>query len=275
VTAAFYERDGDSYASSERTRGPWDAGSQHAGPPTALIVREIERLPVEGPPRQVGRVTCEILRPVPISQLWVEAQIVRPGRSVELVEATLSDERGPLVRARAWRLRVADVDIPAALGSAGGPPADPSPGLLAPGVRPPGPEEGEETEFFPTGADVGIHHAMDFRFLRGGFLEPGPATMWARMRGPLVAGEDPSPLQRLAVAADFGNGISSTLDWQGFLFINVDLTIHVVRPLEGEWVGVDSVTLPERHGLGLTDTALFDEHGPVGRAAQTLLIAPR
>jgi Thioesterase-like superfamily len=275
VADAFYEPNGDVYVSSELTRGPWDPGSQHAGPPTALIVREIERLPADGPPRQIGRITGEILRPVPIAPLRVEASVTRPGRSVELVEATLFDERGPVIRARAWRLRVADVDVPAELGSAGGPLADPSRWLLAPGARPPGPEEGGEAEFFPTGEEVGIHTAMNYRFLRGGYLEPGPATMWARMRVPLVAGEEPTPLQRVAVAADFGNGISSTLDWKRFLFINVDLTIHVLRPLEGEWVGVDSVTLPERHGVGLTDTALFDERGPVARAAQTLLVAER
>ncbi len=272
---AFYERDGDVYVSSELTRGPWDAGAQHAGPPAALIVREVEDVPVEGPARQVGRITYEILRPIPIAPLRVAAEVVRAGRSVELVEATLSDERDVVVRARAWRLRTADADVPAELGSAGGPLRDPSHWLLAPGARPPGPESGGEVEFFPTGQAVGMHTAMDYRFVRGGYLEPGPATVWMRMRQPLVAGEEPTPLQRVAVAADFGNGISATLDFERYVFINVDLTLHVMRPLEGEWVGVDSVTIPERHGVGLTDTALFDERGPVGRAAQTLLVAER
>ncbi len=275
MSAAFYEPDGDVYVASELTRGPWDAGSQHAGPPTALIAREIERLPAGDGQRQVGRVTCEILRPIPIAPLRVEARVVRPGRSVELVEATLADERGPVVEARAWRLRASATDIPAGLGSAGDPLPEPSPWLLAPGSGPPGPEAGGDAEFFPTGEDVGMQTAMDYRFVRGGYLEPGPATMWTRMRQPLVAGEEPTPLQRVAVAADFGNGISATLDYERYLFINVDLTIHLVRPLEGEWVGVDSVTIPERHGTGLTDTALFDERGPVARAAQTLLVAER
>ena len=116
---------------------------------------------------------------------------------------------------------------------------------------------------------------MDYRFIRGEFNQPGPATAWLRMRQPLVAGEEPSPLQRVAVAADSGNGISATLDFRRFVFINVDLTIHLVRPPEGEWVCLDSITIPEPSGIGITDTALFDERGPIGRAAQTLLVAAR
>ncbi len=275
MSEAFYEPDGDVYVASELTRGPWDPSAQHAGPAAALIAREIERLPVEGAARQIGRVTYEILRSIPIAPLRVEARVVRPGRSVELVEAELADEEGVVVRARAWRLRTEDTDVPAELGSGGAPLEAPSPWLLAPGGRPPGPEEGREVTFFPTGQDVGMHTAMDYRFVKGEYLEMGPATVWMRMRQPLVAGEKPTPLQRVAVAADFGNGISATLDFERFLFINVDLTLHVVRPPEGEWIGVDSVTLPERRGIGLTDTALFDERGPVARAAQTLLVAER
>jgi acyl-Coa thioesterase superfamily protein/acyl-CoA thioesterase superfamily protein len=275
VGAAFYEPEGDVYLSSELTRGPWDSGAQHAGPPAALIAREIERLPAEGPARAVGRITYEILRPVPIAALRVSARVVRPGRSVELVEAVLADERGPVIRANGWRLVTSEPDVPAELGSAGGPLEDPSPWLLAPGARPVGPEHGREVEFFPTGEAVGMQTAMEYRFVRGSYLEPGPATVWMRMRQPLVAGEEPTPLQRAAVAADFGNGISATLDFERFVFINVDLTLHVVRPPAGEWIGVDSVTLPERRGLGLADTALFDVRGPVARAGQTLLVAER
>ena len=95
------------------------------------------------------------------------------------------------------------------------------------------------------------------------------------MRQPLIAGEEPSPLQRVLVAADSGNGVSATLDWGRYLFINVDLTVHLHRPLAGEWVCLDSITIPEPSGVGLADTALYDGRGPIGRAAQTLLVGPR
>jgi hypothetical protein len=101
---AFFVPQGDAYAPTELTRGPWDPDSQHAGPPAALLGRAIERLEGGGE-RQVGRITFEILRAVPIAPLWVEARVARPGRSVELVEASLSDSEGEVIRATAWRLR--------------------------------------------------------------------------------------------------------------------------------------------------------------------------
>ena len=106
--AAFFVPRGDVFAPTELTRGPWDPDSQHAGPPAGLIAREIERLEGGGG-RLVGRIAFEIMRAVPIAPLRVEARVVRPGRSVELVEARLSDSDGPVVSATAWRLRSAEV----------------------------------------------------------------------------------------------------------------------------------------------------------------------
>lgn len=139
----------------------------------------------------------------------------------------------------------------------------------APGTLPP------SEVFFPTGESVGYHAAMEYRFVRGSFAEAGPAVCWMRMRYPLVAGEEPSPLQRVMTAADSGNGISGTLDFARYMFINVDLTVHLHRLPAGEWVCLDSLTVPERNGLGLADTVLFDELGPLGRACQTLLVSER
>ena len=272
---AFFVQRGDAYDPTELTRGPWDPDSQHAGPPAALIGREIERLEDRGS-RQVGRITFDILRPVPIAPLRVEARVVRPGRSVELVEASLSDSDGEVIRATAWRLRSAEIELPAGLTSRDGPGLiGTSPSTLRPGFAPPGAEEARPGSFPPTGHDVGYHTAMEYRFVQGDFGVLGPALVWMRMRQPLIAGEEPSPLQRVLVAADSGNGVSATLDWGRYLFINVDLTVHLHRPPAGEWVCLDSVTIPEPGGIGLADTALYDGRGPIGRAAQTLLIDER
>lgn len=266
---AFFERTGEHFASTELTRGPWDPESQHAGPPVALIARAIENLDGAGgsaEERLVGRITFEILRPVPIAELFVRAEIVRPGRRVDLAEATLSDAAGePLIRARAWRLRRGEVAIPGGLGSedrGGGP-------------VPPDALDADGEAFFPTEAEVGYHTGMEYRFASGGFTEPGPAVCWMRMREPLIAGERPTPLQRVLIAADSGNGVSSTLDFRRYLFVNVDLTVHLHRLPAGEWVCLDAVTIPEPTGVGFSDAALYDERGPIGRACQTLLVAER
>jgi hypothetical protein len=261
VPAAFYEREGDRYRASELTRGPWDPGSQHAGPPSALIGRQVEQLPGASE-FQVGRLTFEILRPVPIGAVRVEAEVVRPGRRVQMVEASLSGEDGePLIRARGWRIRTAAPGLPAEITDLGEPP--------------PGPERGVEPEFFRTGQDAGYHTAMEWRSLKGGFLEAGPATLWMRQVCALVEGEPPSPLQRTLVIADVGNGISAVLDPREHLFINVDLTVHLERMPEGEWICVDAVTHARPDGIGSAESVLSDGRGRIGRAVQTLLIAER
>lgn len=257
---AFFEPDGHRHLAGELTRGPWDHGLQHAGPPTALLGRALERCE----PRtdaQIARVTFEIVRPIPIAALEARARIVRPGRSVELLEGELLDEQGrELVRARAWRLRTRAIEL------------TPVPEPAAP---PPGPEHGEAMPFFITGSDVGYHTATEWSFLSGAFRELGPSKVWMRSRVALVAGEELTPLQRVLVAADSGNGVSATLDFSRHRFVNVDLGVHLHRLPEGEWICLDARTTPEASGIGLADTALYDERGPLGRALQTLLIERR
>ena len=188
--------------------------------------------------------------------------MVRPGRSVELLEGELLDEQGrELVRARAWRLRTAEIELTPA------PAPAPEP--------PPGPEHGRASAFFPTAATVGYHTAIEWRFIAGGFRELGPATVWMRSRVALVPGEALSPLERVLVAADSGNGVSAALDFASHRFVNVDLGVHLHRLPAGEWVGLEATTTPQPSGIGLADTALWDERGPLGRALQTLLIERR
>lgn len=258
---AFYERDGDLFRATELTRGPWDPGAQHAGPPAALLGHALEGLP-DAEEFQIGRVTCEILRSVPIAPVRVQARVARPGRRVQLLEAELTDADGEaLMRARAWRIRTAVVEVP--------------PEAIVVGDPPPPPEQAAEADFFPTGQEHGYHSAMEVRFLAGGFVEPGPATVWLRMRRPLVGGEEPSPLQRALVVADVGNGVSASLDFRRFLFINVDLTLQLERMPEGEWICTDATTLPQPNGVGSSDAVLSDRRGRIGRALQTLLISER
>lgn len=257
---AFYESAGDGLVATELTRGPWDPGAQHAGPPAALLGRELERLP-EAEQFQVGRVTYEILRSVPIGPVAVSARVLRPGRRVQLVEAELGVDGEVVMRATAWRLRTATVELP--------------PGTETPDQPPPRPEGGALADFFPTAQEHGYHSAMEVRFISGGFLETGPAQVWLRMRQPLVDAEEPTPLQRVLIAADVGNGVSSTLDFRRFLFINIELTVHLERLPTGEWVFLDAVTHPRPNGIGTSESVVCDDRGRIGSAQQTLLIAPR
>jgi hypothetical protein len=106
-------------------------------------------------------------------------------------------------------------------------------------------------------------------------FQAGPGRVWMRMRHPLVAGEELTPLARLAATADFGNGVSAVLPFEHFLFINADLSIHLHRPPRGEWIGLDARTLLHGGGTGLAESVLHDAYGTVGRAFQTLVVQPR
>jgi hypothetical protein len=92
---------------------------------------------------------------------------------------------------------------------------------------------------------------------------------------PLVAGEAPTPLQRTVAFADFGNGLSRALDFSTHLFVNTDLTVHLHREPEGEWVALDARTDLDRTGVGQATSILRDRHGRLGVAAQSLFVAQR
>lgn len=252
---AFFERsDDDRFRSTELTRGPWDRDSQHAGPPSALLGTAMQ----DALGQPLARITVEILRPVPIADLTVRADVVRPGRSVRLAEGTLSDDVGPVLLARGWAIRETDLDI------------DP------PGDEPwPSPEEAGEGAFFPVPWDEGYHTAMEVRFLDGAFTQIGPARAWMRPRVSLISGQELTPLQRVLLAADSGNGLSSALDFSRYLFINTDLTVHLHRHPAGEWVGFDARTVVQPHGVGLATTTIRDRQGEIGRGLQSLLIGER
>jgi hypothetical protein len=116
---------------------------------------------------------------------------------------------------------------------------------------------------------------MDIRFVAGSFRTVGPATAWFRLRVPVLAGEAPTGLQRLAAAADFPNGIASSVGWEDWVFINPDLTIHVEREPIGEWIALEAVMRVVEGGLGQSEAVLYDGTGRVGRSLQTLYVARR
>jgi acyl-CoA thioesterase len=103
----------------------------------------------------------------------------------------------------------------------------------------------------------------------------GPSAVWFRLNHPLTEGQAPSPYQRVAVAADSGNGISAVLDLSAYLFVNSDLTINLLRRPVGEWICLDAKTHLSGQGGGLAESSLYDEQGLVGRATQSLAVRKR
>lgn len=256
---AFFVADNDAFRATELTRGPWSNEHQHAGPPSALLARALERaLP---PAFAIARITVEILRPIPIAAFTLATTPLRAGRKVQWLSADLLDASGALLaRASAVAMRTAPLALPVS----GDPANDPVPS----------PADSKPFQFDFFRSDVGYHTGMELRLARGTFGS-GRIACWMRMRQPLVAGETPSPVQRVMIAADSGNGVSMALDPQRFTFVNPDLTVYLHRPPVGEWICLDARTIPQTHGIGLADTRLLDEQGPIGRSDQSLLIDAR
>jgi hypothetical protein len=259
---AIFHLDGRLVVPTILARGPWTPEAQHGGPTAALLGRAVESFD-GGDGMIVVRLTVELLRPVPIAPLLVRTRLARPGKKVQLIETSLlvAKTETEVARATGLRLRRGTVPLPDGTAPKGAPPA-PATGIPS---RPPWASQITYEGFHSGGAEL--------LFVNGLFEEPGPATAWIRLRVPLFAGEETSPLCRVATAADFGNGISWVLNrCDGYRFINPDLTVYLHRHPVGEWVGLESITLPDPLGVGIADSRLYDEAGPIGHSVQSLLI---
>jgi len=259
--SSFYVLDdageGSSTVTATRhTAGPWSPTAQHGGPPMALMAREAARLG-DGS-RVVARVTCDLLGPVPVGRLHVEARVARPGRTVELVEVALTDvDTGrEVARAALWL-------VPREVTG----PVTPLPN------QPAGPLEGSEQPV-PPGWYRGYLDAIEWSWVEGSLGRPGPAMVWMRPRVTLLAGEPLSAVERLMVCVDSASGASAVLEIGSWQFMNTDLTVHLVREPVGEWVGLHAQTVLGGTAAGVAMADVFDQEGFVGRSAQSLLVRP-
>jgi len=249
------------YVPTQLGRGPWDPGAMHGGAPAALIASAFDELQADsGLP--IARLTYDFLRPVPLVPLTLSSTVVRAGRRVVQMAAEL--RAGDTLVCTAGALRVAAA---APLSAEERATAD-DPPL-------PGPEQARPEQFtLDDSPAVGFARAMEMRWVEG-TVGPGPATVWMRFTPELIEGAAASPLARLVATADFGNGVAAPVAWGGFVFINADLTLLLHRPPHGEWIGMRSCTHVDEGGAALAESRLYDEHGPVGRALQSLVLARR
>jgi Thioesterase-like superfamily len=263
MTESIFTADGERLMPTEQARGPWDRRALHGGAPAALMTAAFERLQ-PGAELRIARLGFEFLRPVPLTPLTVSTEIVRPGRRVQEIAGQL--HAGDELVARASALRVQAISAEAAAAST---PARLPESLPAPASGKPvrfALNDSSEPSFAAT--------AMEMRWL-GDPRALGPGRVWMRLRHPLLADQPLTPLTRLAATADFGNGVSAALAFDRFVFINADLSIHLQRTPQGEWIGLDAQTLLHDDGTGLAESVLHDQQGPLGRGFQTLVVQAR
>jgi Thioesterase-like superfamily len=261
VDAIFIPSDDGRFEPSEHARGPWHPGALHGGAPAALIAQAFERMEPDSQ-LPIARLSFEFLSPIPFSPLALSTKIVRSGRRVQELAAELTIGEELLCRASGLRIQA----VPEGLPKSGPAPVEPLPGPEQGKVLPFALNDWSATSLATTG--------MSMSWLEDPWTL-GPGKVWMRLRHPLLPDDPATPLARLVAAADFANGVSSELPFEEYLFINADLTIHLWRKPEGEWIGLDAHTLLPDGGIGVAESVLHDVSGPVGRSFQTLVVQPR
>ena len=260
---AVWQVDGDVVVPTELARGPWSPHAQHGGASASLLAGLLERFD-PGPADFTARLSVDFMRPVPLAPLRVERSTLRPGKKVQIVQGSLFADDVEIVRATALRIRTLDERFED-VSSEGRvdalpPPTDAQPLSLR----------------IVTDDSVGFWDAVEVSTAFGTFGVPSERTaVWFRLRVPVIAGETPSPLQRVAAVADFANGLGMDVPRDRYTFINPDLTVVLHRAPVGEWVALDGSSFPEAEGIGVAECALHDEQGRIGRALQTIILDRR
>jgi hypothetical protein len=249
---------GERVIASNLTASTWSPSHQHGGPPSALLVRALERCRPRADMR-LSRVAIDLLGAIPVgAPLWVTSQVERPGKRIELVGAKIAAQAPdgsirPVAKATGWRMQRSDTR--AAL-------------RASTPLRLPTDNDRTLTFDFP---GTNYLHSLDWRWLTT-FLCDGPGEAWIRPVVDLVEGETMTPLQRLFAVADDVNGIGAKLNVTEWTFVNTDVVVHLHRVPEGEWTGVRAETSYGPDGFGVSSGVLYDRHGPVGIATQSILL---
>ena len=262
---AVFTPDGSRWMPSPIAVGPWDRNALHGGPPTALVGRLMLEHEAGDTNWFLARLTVELIRPVPRAPLEVRIEVRRPGRRVQLLDAVITDPDGiEVLWARGLRLAQSPNGVVESEAPVPVPPFAPPP---------------EEQPMWAFGEDLGwpsFGDAYEFRRISGtAFRELGPASMWGRLKLPLLAGQAIHPLDRVLTLADFPNGLGNSIPFDRFAYINPDLTVSLHRLPEGEWVLLDAEMHPRSTGHGTASGILADAHGTLGTAVQSLLITAR
>lgn len=249
-TAVTVER----FQPTEHTRGPWGP-FQHGSPPPALLTRCMEQGVPEG--MRISRVATNLLGPVPYTELRTRTWVTRPGKQISMVESELLAEVKGVWRqvasGSAWLLSTIDTSAVERTFDS------PIPGV------------GEAGDSPLSRWSSGYIDSIDARSIPG----ESPQVHWVRTDHPVVEGEVPTPWQSLMSVVDTANGIGATLDPREYSFMNTDLVVHLHRLPVSPWTGISAHGSIGPDGVGMTSASLHDEHGPIGRSLQTLLVQPQ
>jgi hypothetical protein len=251
--AALFVREGEHLVPTASAVGPWRPDALHGSAVAALFGALLEEEGVT-----VARVTMDLLGAVRLRPLRVSIAEGGGGRRVQRRTATLYDGERAVAQATALYMAGASIQVPesAAAEKAAAPPG---PLSLLPESRSGWP--GFENR------SMEIYTSRERRDAMYG---------WFRLVVPALSDGSISGLQSTLAAADYtSGGTVLVLSMKKWAFMSTDLTVNLVRPLAGDWVGLTArPSTVASTAVGLASSVLHDEEGVLGRCAQTQFLEP-
>lgn len=210
------------YQPTKHAQGAWNEHEQHMAPATGVLTAELNSYAPQANMR-LARISLDILGLIPLDDFTITTRCIRPGKTIELIEAVMSSRGRDAIIARAWRLMTQDTSEIAGL---------------------------EDQKALHNPEDLPVWDGM--KGWPGGFIEsvrlvtdsqrrPGSGTVWVTNDVEMVEGMPTDDLVHLLGMVDTANGVVprlglglSKLEW---MFPNTDLQIHMHRaPKVAGWV---------------------------------------
>lgn len=245
----------DRYMPTSHASGAWREDELHLAPVAGLLIHHLERWREThaDPSHEFSRFSFEVLGQIAREEISLVTEVVRPGRTIELVETTAVIGGRVTIRARAWLLQTANtIDV-----------------------------QGHEFAPMPTPDEcLELSNLLDWP---GGFIRsisarqaagqyPGRAQAWVTSDLDLVKGEASQTLAEFSKYLDTANGVAIRQKPGEWMFPNVDLTLHFFRKPSGRMVGLDTRVAFGASGIGMTSSVMHDLSGPVGSIEQSLTL---
>ncbi|MBP8099090.1 MAG: thioesterase family protein [Acinetobacter sp.] len=240
------------YRSTILAQGAWNEHEQHMAPATGIICAELEQFSPRNEMR-IGRISLDILGLIPAGEFTISTKVIRPGKTIELIESEMKAQGKSCIVARTWRMMVQN--------------SKSIQGLEDQQVL--GPENApiwEGIRQWPGGYIQSIQARSHER-------REGQGVVWLNTVHDMVEGQTTSDFVRLMGMVDTANGVVSRQSWPfTWGFPNLDLQIHLHRLPQGQWLGLETIQQYGADGIGLTSSVLHDINGPFGRSEQILTL---
>jgi hypothetical protein len=249
MTLSFFTGSGDDLVPADLARSLWGENQMHGVALSGALARGLERRVAElgRDDLRPARYTVDLFRPAAMTLCHTTTRVVREGRRLCLVDATLEQDGVPVARASGLFLKVGDPAAGDVWEPTGAP--EPPPHDLAP------PTDKLRVPLF---ASEGVGWEESFAAHQNG----GRKTTW-QVGVPIVPEEIPSGF---VVAASVADATSMVTNWgsNGVEYINTDITLILARLPQGREIGLAATDRVSHDGIAVGTATVFDRSGRIG-----------